>query len=145
MMGSTYNGQFEPVERVDSVLEGLWQEHGSELPLHLDAANAGLVAPLCKPDTVFDFRLKHVVSINVSGHKYGLVYCGYAFIVWRSRDWVPKDIIFTVDYLGKEESNLTVNFSRPAAQVVGSTTTSSALGWTATAASSTTCLTSTTS
>ncbi|KAL4443896.1 hypothetical protein ABPG75_011633 [Micractinium tetrahymenae] len=119
MMGSTYNGQFEPVQQVDAALEQLWQEKGWDVPLHVDAANAGLVAPLCKPDTIFDFRLKHVVSINVSGHKYGLVFCGCAFIVWRSRDWVPKDMVFTVDYLGKEESNLTVNFSRPGAQVVG--------------------------
>ncbi|PRW60590.1 Glutamate decarboxylase [Chlorella sorokiniana] len=119
MMGSTYNGQFEPVERVDAVLEEIFQEHGWDIPLHVDAANAGLVAPLCKPEVVFDFRLKHVVSINVSGHKYGGTFCGCAFQVWRSRDWLPKDMVLTVDYLGKEESNLTVNFSRPGAQIVG--------------------------
>ncbi|PSC74807.1 glutamate decarboxylase [Micractinium conductrix] len=92
------------------------QERGLEVPLHVDAANAGLVAPLCRPDVLFDFRLRHVASINVSGHKYGLVYCGCAFIVWRNREFLPRDMVFTVAYLGKEEENLTINFSRPGAQ-----------------------------
>ncbi|EFN59728.1 hypothetical protein CHLNCDRAFT_133312 [Chlorella variabilis] len=151
MMGSTYNGQYEPVEEVDRALEEIKKEKGWDIPVHVDAANAGrgtpglaglalacrsrpaaartsagnesclpprLVAPLCQLGVRFDFSLPHVASINVSGHKYGLVYCGVAFQVWRSRAWLPKDMVLTVDYLGKEESNLTVNFSRPGAQIV---------------------------
>lgn len=117
MVGSTYNGQFEKVEEVNAVLEDLKSSKGLDIPIHVDAAGGGLVAPLIKPDFMFDFRLPHVKSISLSGHKYGMVYPGIAFVVFRSKEWIPSDMEFTVDYLGKPESHLTMNFSRPGCMI----------------------------
>eukprot|EP00887_Chlorella_sp_A99_P001640 scaffold8.g1640.t1 len=131
MFASTYTGQLEDVAGFDKALEELKQaresarihllpqEKGWDIPIHVDAANAGLVIPLIRPELVWDFQLSHVMSINFSGHKYGGTFCGCAFVVFREQDWVPSDMIFVVDYLGEQEANLTINFSRPAAQIVG--------------------------
>ena len=88
------------------------------MPLHVDGASGGMVAPFLNPELVWDFRLERVHSINTSGHKYGLVYPGLGWIVWRSKDLVPDEMIFDVAYLGGHMPTLGINFSRPGAQVL---------------------------
>ena len=89
------------------------------MPIHVDAASGGFVAPFLHPDLAWDFRLPQVKSINVSGHKYGLTYPGIGFVVWRSADDLPEDLIFHVNYLGGDMPTFTLNFSRPGNQIVG--------------------------
>jgi glutamate decarboxylase len=90
-----------------------------DVPVHVDAASGGFVVPFLHPDIEWDFRLPRVVSINVSGHKYGLTYPGVGFVVWRSREWLPEELIFRVNYLGGDMPTFTLNFSRPGNQIVG--------------------------
>ena len=87
--------------------------------MHVDAASGGFVVPFLHPDLEWDFRLPRVVSINVSGHKYGLTYPGIGFVVWRNSDHLPEDLVFRVNYLGGDMPTFTLNFSRPGNQVVG--------------------------
>jgi glutamate decarboxylase len=89
------------------------------VPVHVDAASGGFVVPFLHPDLEWDFRLPRVVSINVSGHKYGLTYPGIGFVVWRSAEHLPEDLVFRVNYLGGDMPTFTLNFSRPGNQVVG--------------------------
>ena len=90
-----------------------------DVPIHVDAASGGFVAPFLHPELEWDFRLPQVKSINVSGHKYGLVYPGVGWVVWRSKDELPEDLIFHVNYLGGDMPTFTLNFSRPGNQIVG--------------------------
>ena len=92
---------------------------GFDVPLHVDAASGGFVAPFLHPHLEWDFRLPQVKSINVSGHKYGLTYPGVGFVVWRSTDDLPEDLVFHVNYLGGDMPTFTLNFSRPGNQIVG--------------------------
>jgi len=87
------------------------------VPIHVDAASGGFVAPFLQPEIEWDFRLKRVASINSSGHKYGLVYPGVGWIIWRDQEHLPEDLIFKVNYLGGEMPTFALNFSRPGAQV----------------------------
>ena len=89
------------------------------MPVHVDAASGGFVVPFLHPDVAWDFRLPRVVSINVSGHKYGLTYPGIGFVVWRNADHLPEELVFRVNYLGGDMPTFTLNFSRPGNQVVG--------------------------
>ena len=93
--------------------------HGLDVPVHVDAASGGFVAPFLHPDLEWDFRLPQVKSINVSGHKYGLTYPGVGFVVWRSSDDLPDDLVFHVNYLGGDMPTFTLNFSGPGNQIVG--------------------------
>ena len=88
------------------------------MPVHVDGASGGMFAPFLDPDLVWDFRLPRVASINTSGHKYGLVYPGVGWIVWRDVDALPDELIFRVNYLGDTMPTFALNFSRPGAQVV---------------------------
>jgi glutamate decarboxylase len=87
--------------------------------VHVDAASGGFAVPFLHPDVAWDFRLPRVVSINVSGHKYGLTYPGIGFVVWRGAEYLPEDLVFRVNYLGGDMPTFTLNFSRPGNQVVG--------------------------
>jgi glutamate decarboxylase len=89
------------------------------VPLHIDGASGGFVAPFLHPDLVWDFRLPLVKSINVSGHKYGLVYPGVGWVMWRSHEDLPEDLVFHVNYLGGDMPTFTLNFSRPGNQIIG--------------------------
>jgi glutamate decarboxylase len=91
---------------------------GHDIPIHVDAASGGFVAPFLHPELKWDFRLPLVKSINVSGHKYGLVYPGIGWVAWRSHEDLPEDLIFHVNYLGGDMPTFTLNFSRPGNQVV---------------------------
>ncbi len=117
VLGVTYDGSYEPVEEIAKALDRLQEESGLDVPLHVDGASGGLVAPFLTPDLAWDFRLPRVQSINASGHKYGLVYPGVGWIVWRDREALPEDLIFRVNYLGGDMPTFALNFSRPGAQV----------------------------
>ena len=119
ILGTTYTGEFEPIEEIHDALVAYNEEHGFDIALHIDAASGGFVAPFLHPDLKWDFRLPQVKSINVSGHKYGLVYPGIGFVVWRSEEDLPEDLVFHVNYLGGDMPTFTLNFSRPGNQLVG--------------------------
>jgi glutamate decarboxylase len=118
ILGSTFDGSYEPVAEIASALDALQAETGLDVPLHVDAASGGFIAPFLDPELVWDFRLARVQSINASGHKYGLVYPGVGWAVWRDKAALPEDLIFNVDYLGGEMPTFALNFSRGGAQVV---------------------------
>ena len=119
ILGTTYTGELEPIAEICAALDKLAADKGLDVPVHVDAASGGFVVPFLHPDLVWDFRLPRVVSINVSGHKYGLTYPGIGFVVWRNSDWLPDDLVFRVNYLGGDMPTFTLNFSRPGNQVVG--------------------------
>ncbi|KAK7740241.1 hypothetical protein SLS63_001441 [Diaporthe eres] len=115
ILGTTYTGEYEDVKAVNDLLI----ERGLDTPIHVDAASGGFVAPFVNPDLVWDFRLPRVVSINVSGHKYGLVYAGVGWVVWRDAEHLPQELVFNINYLGADQSSFTLNFSKGASQVIG--------------------------
>ena len=117
-LGVTFIGQFEPVQAVSAALDGYQKETGLDIPIHVDAASGGFLAPFCAPDLVWDFRLPRVKSINASGHKFGLAPLGVGWVIWRDRQDLPDELIFRVNYLGGEMSDIALNFSRPGGQVV---------------------------
>lgn len=118
ILGSTYTGHFEDIKALDAGVEAL-KAKGLHVPVHVDGASGAFIAPFAYPDLVWDFSLKNVVSINASGHKYGLVYPGIGWIVWRDWTMVPKKLIFVTNYLGADLPSITINFSKGASQIVG--------------------------
>jgi glutamate decarboxylase len=118
ILGSTFDGSYEPVEEICRALDVFETETGIDVPVHVDGASGAFVAPFVDPDLVWDFQLPRVASINASGHKYGLVYPGVGWIVWRDSTSLPEDLIFWVNYLGDNMPTFALNFSRPGAQVV---------------------------
>ncbi|MDH3678766.1 MAG: glutamate decarboxylase [Acidimicrobiia bacterium] len=119
ILGTTYTGEFEPIGEIHDRVVAYNDANGTDIPIHVDAASGGFVAPFLHPHLEWDFRLPQVKSINVSGHKYGLTYPGIGFVVWRSKDDLPEDLIFHVNYLGGDMPTFTLNFSRPGNQIVG--------------------------
>jgi glutamate decarboxylase len=119
ILGTTYTGEFEPIEEIHDTLVKLNAAKGWEVPLHVDGASGGFVAPFLHPELKWDFRLPLVKSINASGHKYGLVYPGVGWVMWRSHEDLPEELIFHVNYLGGDMPTFTLNFSRAGNQVVG--------------------------
>jgi glutamate decarboxylase len=117
-LGVTFTLQFEPVEAISAALDKLEADTGLSIPIHVDGASGAFLAPFTQPDLLWDFRLPRVKSINTSGHKYGLVYPGVGWIVWRELADLDPDLIFNVDYLGGAMPTLAINFSRPASQIV---------------------------
>jgi glutamate decarboxylase len=118
ILGSTFDGSYEPVAEICAALDDLQARTGLDVPVHVDGASGGFVAPFVDPELEWDFRLDRVASINTSGHKYGLVYPGVGWIVWRDADALPEDLIFWVNYLGDNMPTFALNFSRPGSQVV---------------------------
>jgi glutamate decarboxylase len=118
ILGSTFDGSYEPVEEICAALDAFEAETGIDVPVHVDGASGAMIAPFLEPELAWDFRLRRVASINTSGHKYGLVYPGVGWIVWRDREALPDDLIFWVNYLGDNMPTFALNFSRPGAQVV---------------------------
>ncbi len=118
ILGSTYDGVYEPVAEIAAALDKLQAEKGLDIPMHVDGASGGFVAPFIDTGLEWDFRVPRVQSINTSGHKYGLVYPGVGWIVWRNPEALPEDLVFHVDYLGGDMPTFALNFSRPGAQVV---------------------------
>jgi glutamate decarboxylase len=118
ILGSTFDGSYEPVAEICAALDDLQERTGLDVPVHVDGASGGFIAPFIDPDLEWDFRLPRVASINTSGHKYGLVYPGVGWIVWRNPEALPEDLIFWVNYLGDNMPTFALNFSRPGSQVV---------------------------
>jgi glutamate decarboxylase len=118
ILGSTFDGSYEPVQEICAALDAFQAETGIDVPVHVDGASGAFVAPFIDEDLVWDFRLPRVASINASGHKYGLVYPGVGWVVWRDKSSLPDDLIFWVNYLGDNMPTFALNFSRPGAQVV---------------------------
>ena len=133
IIGTTYTGEYEDVKAINDLLV----EKNIDCPIHVDAASGGFVAPFVVPNLPWDFRLEKVISINVSGHKYGLVcvlsppidgrfsandfkvYPGVGWVVWRSPEYLPKELVFNINYLGADQASFTLNFSKGASQVIG--------------------------
>ena len=118
VLGSTQDGSYEPVAEIAAALDRLQEGGGPDIPVHVDAASGGFVAPFVQPDLEWDFRIPRVASINTSGHKYGLVYPGVGWVLWRDRDALPEQLVFRVNYLGGSMPTFALNFSRPGAQVI---------------------------
>jgi glutamate decarboxylase len=119
VLGSTFDGAYEPVVEIAEALDDLQERTGLDIPLHVDGASGGFVAPFIDPDLEWDFRNPRVCSINASGHKYGLVYPGVGWAIWRDAESLPEDLIFHVNYLGDDMPTFALNFSRSGSQVVG--------------------------
>jgi glutamate decarboxylase len=115
ILGTTYTGEYEDAKAVNDLLV----EKNIDTVIHIDAASGGFVAPFVVPEFEWDFRLEKVVSINTSGHKYGLVYPGVGWIVWRAPEYLPKELVFNINYLGADQASFTLNFSKGASQVIG--------------------------
>ena len=116
--GVTFTCQYEPVAEVAAALDRLANEKGLDIPIHVDAASGGFIAPFIEPDLVWDFRIPRVRSINASGHKYGLAPLGVGWVVWREKSDLPEDLIFYVNYLGGNMPTFALNFSRPGGQII---------------------------
>ncbi len=117
-LGVTFTGQFEPVKGVSDALDQYQQETGINIPIHVDGASGGFLAPFCAPQLEWDFRLPRVKSINSSGHKFGLAPLGVGWAIWREPKDLPEELIFWVNYLGGNMRDIALNFSRPGGQVV---------------------------
>lgn len=130
ILGTTYTGEYEDAKKVNDLLI----ERNIDTVIHIDAASGGFVAPFVVPDLEWDFRLEKVVSINASGHKYvptphihvstnssryGLVYPGVGWVIWRAPEYLPKELVFNINYLGADQASFTLNFSKGASQVIG--------------------------
>ena len=117
ILGSTFDGAYEPVAEVCAALDELQEKTGLDIPVHVDGASGAMIAPFCDPDLDWDFRQPRVASINTSGHKFGLVYPGVGWVVWRDNEALPEELVFNVNYLGGNMPTFALNFSRPGAQV----------------------------
>jgi glutamate decarboxylase len=118
ILGSTFDGSYEPVKEIAAALDRLESDRGLDVPLHVDGASGGFVAPFLDPELEWDFRIPRVQSINASGHKYGLVYPGVGWVIWRTPDALPNELVFNVNYLGGNMPTFALNFSRPGSEVV---------------------------
>lgn len=117
-LGVTFTCQYEPVQAVHDALDRLHKEKGLDIPIHVDGASGGFLAPFCAPDLKWDFRLPRVKSINTSGHKFGLAPLGAGWVVWREASDLPEELVFNVNYLGGDMPTFALNFSRPAGQII---------------------------
>lgn len=117
-LGITFTGAYEPVKEISQVLDVIQSQKGFDIPIHVDAASGGFIAPFVQPELEWDFRLPRVKSINTSGHKYGLAPLGVGWAIWRDAEQLPEDLIFRVDYLGGDMPTFALNFSRPGGEII---------------------------
>jgi glutamate decarboxylase len=118
ILGTTFTGQADDIEGINRLLLRVKKENGWDIPIHVDGASGGFIAPFTHKKLKWDFRLEQVKTINVSGHKFGLVYPGLGWLLFRDKEDLPEDIVFKVNYLGGEMPTYTLNFSRGGAMVV---------------------------
>lgn len=119
ILGITYTGKFDDIAALDQRLTAYNNTTDYKVFIHVDAASGGLFTPFVNPELVWDFRLKTVISINASGHKYGLVYPGIGWVIWRDTSYLPEELVFNVSYLGGEVPTMAINFSHSASQLIG--------------------------
>lgn len=117
ILGQTFTGQLDDIYELNRRLLSFKERTGLDIPIHVDGASGGFVLPFTRPDLLWDFRLPQVKSINVSGHKFGLVYPGVGWAIWRDRDQIPEELVFAINYLGGQMGSLGINFSQSAAFV----------------------------
>jgi glutamate decarboxylase len=118
VLGTTFTGHADDIRGINAFLVGLKHDKGLDVPLHVDAASGGFVWPFLYPDSEWDFRLEQVRSINVSGHKFGLVYPGIGWLIFREKADLAEDLVFYENYLGKRDATFTLNFSTGSAMVL---------------------------
>ncbi len=118
VLGSTFDGSYEPVAEIAAALDDLQARTGIDVPVHVDGASGAMIAPFVDEELRWDFRVPRVASINTSGHKFGLVMPGVGWALWRDADALPEELVFHVNYLGGDMPTFALNFSRPGAQVV---------------------------
>jgi glutamate decarboxylase len=118
LLGTTFTGQMDDLQSIDALLRGVQSERGWHIPLHIDAASGGFLIPFSEPDLEWDFRLESVRSINVSNHKFGLVYPGMGTVIFRDATDLPEELVFHINYLGGDMPNYSLNFSRPSVSVL---------------------------
>jgi glutamate decarboxylase len=118
VLGSTFTGEYEPIAEINAALDDLQERTGLDIPIHVDGASGGFVAPFLQPHLEWDFRVPRVRSINASGHKYGLAPLGVGWVLWRDIAELPEELIFKVNYLGGDMPTFGINFSRPGGQIV---------------------------
>jgi glutamate decarboxylase len=118
VLGTTFTGHKDDVVGMNDLLERLQAEKSLDVPLHVDAASGGFVWPFLYPDSPWDFRLSRVRSINVSGHKFGLVYPGIGWLIFRETADLAEDLVFKENYLGKTDATFTLNFSTGSSMVL---------------------------
>ncbi|MDO5851144.1 MAG: glutamate decarboxylase [Methanobacteriaceae archaeon] len=118
VVGTTFTGESDSVEKINDVLLEIKEEKGWNIPIHVDAASGGFILPFSEPEIKWDFRLEQVRSINVSGHKYGLVYPGIGWLLFKNKDDIPEELIFNINYLGNEMSNYSLNFSKGSSMII---------------------------
>ena len=116
--GVTWTGMNDDIEALNNALEEYNTKTGYNIPIHVDAASGGFILPFLNPEKKWDFRLKWVLSISTSGHKYGLVYPGLGWVIWKDKSNLPDEMAFSVNYLGANITQVGLNFSRPAAQIL---------------------------
>ncbi|MGD9679565.1 MAG: glutamate decarboxylase [Candidatus Obscuribacterales bacterium] len=118
ILGQTFTGELDPIGEINDRLVKLKNETGLDIPIHVDAASGGFVIPFTQPNLHWDFRLEQVKSINASGHKFGLVYPGIGWAIWRDENELPKDLVFNINYLGGNMGTFTLNFSQGGSHVI---------------------------
>ena len=118
VLGTTFTGHADDIVGINDLLVRLRDDKGLDVPLHVDGASGGFVWPFLYPDSKWDFRLEQVRSINVSGHKYGLVYPGIGWLIFREKSDLAEDLVFYENYLGKTDATFTLNFSTGSAMVL---------------------------
>jgi glutamate decarboxylase len=118
VLGTTFTGHADDIVGINKLLLQVKEEKGLDIPLHIDGASGAFVWPFVYPDSEWDFRLEQVASINASGHKFGLVYPGIGWLIFRDKESQPDDLVFYEDYLGKRDATFTLNFSTGSAMVL---------------------------
>ncbi len=118
VLGTTFTGEFDPIQEINDSLVKLKHEKGLDVPIHVDGASAGFITPFFEPEFNWDFRLEQVSSINTSGHKFGLVYPGLGWLIFRNQKMLPEDLKFYVNYLGDEMPTYTLNFSEGSSMII---------------------------
>ncbi|WP_024615762.1 glutamate decarboxylase [Clostridium sp. Ade.TY] len=119
ILGITYTGKYDDIKALDAKIEEYNKTAKLSVPIHVDGASGGFFAPFVEPHLEWDFKLKNVVSISASGHKYGLVYPGIGWVLWKDEQYLPKELVFEVSYLGGKLPTMAINFSRSASQIIG--------------------------
>ena len=118
VVGTTFTGQMDPIKEINKALVDIKNTKGWDIPIHVDGASGGFIMPFLYPDVEWDFRLEQVRSINVSGHKYGLVYPGVGWLVFKDKSDLPEDLIFNINYLGGLMPNYSLNFSKGSSTII---------------------------
>jgi glutamate decarboxylase len=118
VVGTTFTGHADDVVGINNLLLELKDKKGLDVPLHIDGASGGFVWPFLYPHSEWDFRLEQVRSINVSGHKFGMVYPGVGWLVFRETSDLARDLVFSENYLGRADDTFTLNFSTGSSMIL---------------------------